>query len=382
MIVDPRRALIGLLGLTMVGATTASAQTTLRVGRQTNAVAVSSVGRGTLQAAGSVAGPWRDLVGVTNPFIVYRTNQAAAEFFRAISRYATRSNLLEANSEMSVTELNGEIYVLGGYPASRVTVGTVQVYNPAQNRWRRTTPLPLPVNHSMAASANGKLYIIGGQTTSSGTGSYVNNVYEYDPVSTNWVTRAPMPTARSAGAAAVIGNLIYVAGGRPPQGQDFAVYNAVSNQWTALPPVPTGRNHLAAAAIGGKVYVAGGRLDGGFNSEMTDVLEVFDPETNLWSARARLLIPRGGINGIAANGLFHIWGGEGPQGMFSQHDMYDPVADKWHRLEPLPTAVHGVTGAAFVNGWIYMPGGGTAVGGSSGSLIHQVYLPATNWVAF
>jgi hypothetical protein len=39
-------------------------------------------------------------------------------------------------------------------------------------------------------------------------------------------------------------------------------------------------------------------------------------------------------------------------------------------LESLP--IH-ITGAAFVNGWIHAPGGGTDVGGSSGSTIHQVF---------
>jgi len=39
----------------------------------------------------------------------------------------------------------------------------------------------------------------------------------------------------------------------------------------------------------------------------------------------------------------------------------------------LPIAVHGVTGAAFVNGWIHLPGGGTSTGGSSGATLHQVF---------
>jgi len=43
--------------------------------------------------------------------------------------------------------------------------------------------------------------------------------------------------------------------------------------------------------------------------------------------------------------------------------------------DPLPTPVHGVTGAAFVGGLIDIPGGGTRSGGSSGSVIHQVYHP-------
>jgi hypothetical protein len=41
----------------------------------------------------------------------------------------------------------------------------------------------------------------------------------------------------------------------------------------------------------------------------------------------------------------------------------------------MPIPVHGVTGAAFLNGLIYLPGGGTSIGGSSGSTHHQVYRP-------
>jgi hypothetical protein len=42
----------------------------------------------------------------------------------------------------------------------------------------------------------------------------------------------------------------------------------------------------------------------------------------------------------------------------------------------MPVAVHGVTGLALVDGWIHLPGGGTAQGGSSGSTLHQVYRPS------
>jgi hypothetical protein len=35
--------------------------------------------------------------------------------------------------------------------------------------------------------------------------------------------------------------------------------------------------------------------------------------------------------------------------------------------------VHGVTGAAFVNGWIHLPGGGTSIGGSSGAILHPIF---------
>jgi N-acetylneuraminic acid mutarotase len=356
----------------LFGADTGWGQTDYRLSMTTiddNAV-VSWDGRGSLQSSTDLLSDWTDAIEATSPFPV--PLESPRRFFRVISHWSTRANLLEANSEMAVAQLDGKIYVLGGYPASRVTVATVQVYDPSSNTWSFTTPLPNRLNHQMPASANGRLYIIGGQSDSGST-SFVNTVYEYDPVSTDWTQRAPMPTARSAGAAAVIGNRIYVAGGRPPRGQDFAVYDAAANQWTTLPVMPTGRNHIAAAAIGGKIYVAGGRLGAGFTSPMTNVLEVFDPVAGTWSTRAPMPTTRAGINGIDVRDHFFVWGGEGPTGMFAQHEMYSPALDRWHRLEPMPVAVHGVTGAAFVNGWIHMPGGGTSTGGSSGSAIHQVF---------
>ncbi len=75
----------------------------------------------------------------------------------ALGAWGTRGNLLEANSELAVGELDGKIYALGGYPSSRQTQTTVQVYDPVEDRWERTTPLPIPLNHNMAAAVNGKL---------------------------------------------------------------------------------------------------------------------------------------------------------------------------------------------------------------------------------
>jgi N-acetylneuraminic acid mutarotase len=193
-----------------------------------------------------------------------------------------------------------------------------------------------------------------------------------------------MPSARGAGAAAVIDDKIYVAGGRPPASNAFAVYDVSDNAWTTLPPLPQefpNRNHIAATAIGGKVYVAGGRHAGGsFSSPMTDSLDVYDPVAATWTSRASMPRPRGGVNGVAAHGCFFVWGGEGsntgePNDVFPDHDVYDPNTDTWTALARLPTPVHGVTGAVFLDGLIYLPGGGTSQGGSSGSTIFQIYRP-------
>ncbi len=289
----------------------------------------------------------------------------------------TRAPLLEANSEMGVAELDGKIYVIGGYPAGRVSVATVQVYDPASDSWSLTTPLPRALNHLMPAVANGKLYVIGGQTDPNV--AYVNTVYEYDPATQNWLTRTPMPTARSSGAAVTIDGKIYVAGGRPPRGADFAVYDPAEDSWLVLPDLPTQRNHLTAAAIDGKLYVVGGRFQGGFNSPQSDAVEVYDPASGEWESRAPMPRPRGGVNGIAVEGCFHVFGGEGsasePNGVYPDHDIYDPYADTWMRVGAMPVPVHGVTGLGYIDGLIYLPGGGISEGGSSGGRQHQVYRP-------
>lgn len=294
--------------------------------------------------------------------------------------WAERAPLPATNSEIAVAELDGKIYVMGGYPSTRVYVDTVEVYDTATDQWWFGTPVPQPLHHTMAAAVGGKLYVIGGEISPTGVanqGIYLNTVYEYDPQLDTWTERAPMRTERSAGATAVIDGRIYVAGGRPPHGNNFSVYDPQADVWTVLPDVPTQRNHLAAAAINGKFYLAGGRFGGGVGSEMTDRLEVFDPATNEWSSATPMIEVRAGLNGIAARGCFYTFGGEGndphPLGVFPNNEVYDPRSNTWQALDAIPIPVHGVTGAAYVDGWIHLPGGGTTRGGNSGSTQHQVF---------
>lgn len=305
----------------------------------------------------------------------------------ALAEWQTRAALLEANSETAVAQIGDKIYVLGGYPRLRITVDTAQEYDAKTDTWRLIAPIPVKTNHAMAAAVNGKLYVIGGQSTAGGRrvgGSFqreapgfLATVFEWTPATDSWTAKAPMPSRRSGGTAVVLGGKIYVAGGRTREtGDDFAVYDPKSDRWTTLPEIPTQRNHLGAAVIDGKIYVVGGRFGPGFRSERTDAVEMYDPKTNRWTKKKPMLRARGGLNVVAANGCIHAFGGEGndeaASGVYPDHDVYNPKTDTWQSLPPIPTPVHGVTGMAVINGWIHFPGGGTRIGGSSGSTVHQV----------
>ena len=295
-----------------------------------------------------------------------------------IGEWGLRAGLLVANSEFALAESNGRIYVMGGYPASRVTSRTVQVYDIASNSWQLGPQLPQPNNHGMAAAVNGKIYVLGGQTTDDQEGaSAVNTVYELDPAINAWVEKARMPTARSGGVAVAHGAKIYVAGGRVPRGNDFAAYDPATDTWEVLPNLPSQRNHITGAAVNGRIHIVGGRLGNGLSPLKSDAHEVFDPPTRTWTTATRMLRGRSGMNGVVARGCFHVWGGEAPLpvGMTPDHDFYDPRSGTWTRLPNMPIPIHGVVGSAFVDGLIWVTGGGTGVGGASGSLFNQTYRP-------
>ena len=295
----------------------------------------------------------------------------------AAGEWGRKAPLPAAHSEFAVAALDGKIYVIGGYAIGDSGPGAVHVYDPASDRWAAGAPLPQPAHHLMAAALGGVLYVFGGQGLSFFGGAFLADVWALDPATGRWTARAPMKRARSAGVAVALAGKVYVAGGRPPHGADFAVYDPGADAWTVLPDMPSQRNHLAGAAIGGKIWIAGGRLGPGYRSAASGALEVFDPNTGAWSAAAKMPRPRSGVNGIAALGCFHVWGGEGGDGMFPDHAAYDPRADRWTRLADMPAPVHGVTGAAFLDGLIHMPGGGLGVGGANPTTLHQTYRPAT-----
>lgn len=338
-------------------------------------------GEGVVTPAGEAAVGVETTVGpteTTEPESAADDAEPASDVPTSTGVWEERAPLLEANSEMAVAQLDETLYVLGGYPSSRQTVSTVQIYDAATDSWRFGAPLPVGSNHAAAAAVDGTVYIIGGQPTSSGGGPFLQDVYAYDPASDTWSQRADMPTWRGGQAAAVVDGKIYVAGGRPPHGHDFAVYDPAADAWTVLPEMPTARNHFALLAHDGLLYAIGGRFGAGFASEVTDIVEIYNPQTESWSTGTPMPTPRSGHNAIVANGCLHVLGGEGHgpgnvNGLYPQHEVYDPTTDTWTSLAPMPTPVHGVVGMAFIDGWIHFPGGGVQQGGSSGSTMHQVY---------
>lgn len=89
--------------------------------------------------------------------------------------------------------LNGIIYVIGGNTSISGTSDVVEAYDPAHNSW--TIKAPLPIADAPVAVAYGSfIYALGGYNSGSGR---IANVYRYDPKTNTWTTRHPMKIGRT-----------------------------------------------------------------------------------------------------------------------------------------------------------------------------------------
>jgi large repetitive protein len=118
----------------------------------------------------------------------------------------------------------------------------------------------------------------------------------------------------------------------------------------------------------GKLYVFGGRTR---NSDGTEVVgeltlvEMFDPATATWTARAPMPTGRRAMVVGTLNAKAQVMGGEqAPDGSaFNVNEEYDPQTNTWRGREPMPTGRHGAV-AGTISGVVYVVGGGPQAGSS------------------
>jgi hypothetical protein len=110
---------------------------------------------------------------------------------------------------------------------------------------------------------------------------HLTGVHEvYDPATDTWSEAAPLPTARSGAATAVLNGRILVMGGEhnPTSAtgtfEENEAYAPDTDTWSTLKLLPTPRHGFGAAVFDDAVYTPGGApVNGG--SQQSDVNEVF-----------------------------------------------------------------------------------------------------------
>ncbi len=266
--------------------------------------------------------------------------------------------------EASAVAIGPIIYTAGGSPPGNLR--TVLAYDTRTKKWSAPTHLPIGIDHSEAATYDGKLYLAGGYKNGE---EPTTEFWQYDPKTNRWKQLPSMhQPPRAAGAVAVIGHKLYVAGGAPqtfnvssfPVYDTLEIYDFDTGKWSFGAPMKIGRHHISGAAVGGKFYVAGGRGD---KDRSLDTFESYDPKTDEWGTLPKLPFGVSSPRVVAAGGKIVVVGGEDQfnweeaEGWVTPSTWaFDPKTNKWERLPDMHLERRG-GGAGVADGRIYAIGG-------------------------
>ena len=136
--------------------------------------------------------------------------------------------------------------------------------------------------------------------------------------------------------------------------------------------MPTARHHHAAAVVGDKLFVIGGRLSD-FKTSM-DTNEMYDPIQDKWKVLNPMPIERSGLSAVSINTDIFVIGGQTLNGSFTNiNQRYDTESGKWTLEKPMPTIRDGHH-ATVINNKIYVVGGKTAPAKESVTGANEIFI--------
>ena len=307
-------------------------------------------------------------------------------------KWETAAPIPQGAEEVYGMASGGKMYVFGGLAPGWKPHGMVLEYDPTANRWTRKRDMPAYQHHVALAELDGRIYMFGGyKLPEQGRATWVpiNNTWVYDPKDDTWRELAPAPTARGSANAVVIAGKIHVIGGatlpadlkedwiHPARNLAIGtheVFDPATNAWSKRADMPTPRNHAAAGVVGNRIYVIGGRAGSVFipNALNLDIVEEYNPATNQWALRDPMPTPRSAAAWGVYNGRIYVAGGEIRHrdiwGTYTTVEAFDAKSNSWTRLPPMPLPRHGLAGD-FIGNRFHLISGSVQSGTNIPSLV-------------
>ncbi len=301
---------------------------------------------------------------VTCYSLIYFTLTSISSVDAQNARWEQGQPMPTNRTEIVSEKIGDKIYVMGGADYLKNGImNVVEIYDPINNTWTQSTPLPISIDHTAAVSYEGKLFLVGGFLEDKNP---TDKLWIYDPTSDTWTEGAPLSSPRGALTAEVINGTIYAVGGvnstHDPVTTNEA-YDIKTNTWSFREPLSKPKHHVASAVVGDSMYVLGGRLLG--NGEPSEINESltnmddnarYDPKTDTWVELEPMQIRRSGFTASEMNGQIYVFGGQIPEGATDKVETYDPVTNSWSSL---PEMEFNRSGATSINheDQIYVFGG-------------------------
>ena len=288
-----------------------------------------------------------------------------------------------ALQEIYPTVFMDRIFVGGGFTTSEMETfyglgPTDKVYllNPSEEGWEQAPSLPDARHHLGFASNIHYLYAIGGFSGPKGAAwQPQSSVYRLDTRAEEWVSAPSLPSPLAESVYATIGMNIHVIGGKTraygsDKNSDSTAHYVLKNNayWSRAEPLPTPRNSAASVVIGDSIYVIGGRVSGDAPKNL-DTVEVYNSKSDSWRTLSPLPVAAAGLAASVIDGKILVTGGEAfdyqsdtrSGKVYASAWLYDPKLDEWQSLPDMPWPRHG-HGQVTHNEIVYVIGGAAKLG--------------------
>ena len=295
-----------------------------------------------------------------------------------------------AVQEIYPAKHDGKIHLAGGFIAENGTISGATdqhvAYDPASSTWETKSPLPRARHHPNLVSFDGALFAVGGFEVTSADAVWVMQAGSWIYDGESWQDGPSLPQPNGESVLSVINGRLHVCGGRKPAATSNASWNdhtdtgdhfvldTIDGEWVSAAPLPTARNSAASGLIGKDWHVVGGRTVSGGNS---DANEVYDAREDRWRSAAPMPQGQGGLAAAALGDRLFAFGGEyfdNGGGVYAESWAYSAKEDAWTRLPDMPNPRHGL-GAVVMGEDIYLIGGALKVGGQETSDLVEIFTP-------
>jgi N-acetylneuraminic acid mutarotase len=287
--------------------------------------------------------------------------------------------------DCSFVETDGKFYLIGGRG-----IMPIEVFDPTTNKWEKKKNTPFEMHHFQAITFNHEIYVVGGMSGKFPHEKPFENIYIYNPAKDEWRKGVEIPAnrRRGSGGAIVYKNAIYfICGIQDGHYQGTVnwldVFDPSTGKWQTLPDAPHARDHFQAVVIGDKMYVAGGRKTSYKTNQIADLtvaeVDVYDLKKQQWKTlppSENLPTERAGATAIAYKNNLAVIGGESIKQPMShkEAEVLDTKKGAWYSLPPLVVGRHDTQAVYYKNTIYIVAGSANRGGGPDQSSIETIKL--------
>jgi N-acetylneuraminic acid mutarotase len=248
---------------------------------------------------------------------------------------------------------DGRIYVFGGHDAAGGTISDVVAVDPATGVARRAGTLALPTHGAAAANLGGRLLVFGGAST-----AVHDTVQQFMPASGRARVVGGMPGVRADVTAVVVGRRAILVGGFDGAGPQSAVWATTDGRsFRVVARLPQPVRYPAVAAAGNAVYVFGGLISGGeYTGTFSNAIQRIWLPTGTAAIVGRLSTPLAHAMAASLHGRIYLLGGSAPGGPSAAILRLDPATNRLARAGRLPRPLTDAA-VATLGSTIYLLGG-------------------------